>query len=327
MDWSALSEKAMSGGEVSREDALAVLRAPDDALLELLAGAFAIRRRRFGNGVGLHVIRNARSGHCSEDCSYCSQSSSADGPIERYPLQTADQLLAGARRARELKAKRYCIVTSGRQPTAEVCDTICQAAGRIKAEMPLSICVSLGLLSLDQARRLRDAGVDRCNHNLETSERFYPRICTTHTWRERLATAQAVKAAGLELCSGGILGMGESLEDRVDLAFALKSVDADAVPVNFFDPRPGTPRAGRPRLPPLDALRALAMFRFLHTDREVRLAGGRELCLGPLQVLALYAADSMFTAGYLTTPGQGFEADMAMITAAGFHVVEVEECR
>lgn len=326
MDWMRIGRDVLSGGTVGRDQALAMLAAPDDDLLPLLDAAFAIRRRRFGRGVGLHVIRNARSGNCSENCSYCSQAGSAGASIERYPLQTADRIVEGARQAHQLKAKRYCIVTSGRSPGKADLATLCEAARRIKAGLPsLGICTSLGLLTDAQARELKAAGVDRYNHNLESSERHYPRICTSHTWQDRFATARAAKAAGMELCSGGIIGMGETREDRVELAFALRAADADSIPVNFFNPRPGTPLAGLPPLGAMDALRALAMFRFVHPEREVRVAGGREQCLGALQVLALYAADSMFTSGYLTTPGQGYEADCAMIAAAGFRVAEVEQ--
>ena len=325
MDWMRLSRDVLDGNAVSRDQALAMLDAPDDDLLSLLDAAFAIRRRSFGLGVSLHVIRNARSGQCSEDCSYCSQAATAASPIESYPLQTVEQILDGARQARQMKARRYCIVTSGREPSASDLDVICAAARGIKSEMSIELCASLGLLTDAEARQLRQSGVDRCNHNLETSERYYPRICSTHTFADRVATARSVKSAGLQLCSGGLIGVGESHEDRVALAFALRAVQADSIPVNFFDPRPGTPLAGHPPLRPTDGLRALAMFRFVHPEREVRVAGGRERCLGALQALALYAADSLFTSGYLTTPGQGYEADRKMIEAAGFHVVDITD--
>jgi biotin synthase len=197
---------------------------------------------------------------------------------------------------------------------------MCATVRALKREVPIQVCVSLGLLNLPQARQLQAAGVDRYNHNLETSERFFPRICTTHTYADRLATVQAVKAAGLELCCGGLLGMGESLADRAALALAIRAAGADSIPVNFLDPRAGTPLGRRPRLAPLDALRALIMFRFANPDKEIRIAGGREACLGPLQALALFPANSMFTNGYLTTAGQGYAADLALIKAAGFRL-------
>ena len=197
---------------------------------------------------------------------------------------------------------------------------------RIKRTHPrLQLCWSMGLLNEAQARRLKAAGVDRYNHNLETSERFFPRICTTHTYADRLATARTAKAAGLELCCGGLLGMGEDAEDRVDLAFALRGVDADSIPVNLLDPRPGTALEKLPRMTPTEGLRTLAMFRFVHPRAEVRIAGGREAVLGPLQPLAFYAVNSMFTRGYLTTGGQGLDADRAMVKAIGFQIRAVVE--
>jgi biotin synthase len=240
-------------------------------------------------------------------------------------LQTVEAIVAGAREARKLKAILYCIVTSGRQPAEAELDTICAAAAQIKREGPIQICTSLGLLSPGQAGRLKAAGVDRYNHNLETSSRFYGTICTTHTYQDRVGTTRVAKAAGLELCCGGLIGMGETLEDRVDLALALREAEADSIPLNFLDPRPGTALEGRPRISALDALRALALFRFANPDRELRIAGGREACLGPMQALALYPANSMFTVGYLTTSGQGYAADLALIEAAGFHVTEITD--
>ncbi|MDD5678330.1 MAG: biotin synthase BioB [Kiritimatiellae bacterium] len=322
MNWQLLSAKILAGEIASRAEALAVLASPGEELLAVLDAAFAVRRRYFGLGVSLHVIRNAKSGLCSEDCAYCSQAAKSTAPVSTYAMQSADDILQGAREAQALKALRYCIVTSGRAPLEQELNTVCEAARRIKRDMPIQLCASLGLVSADQARRLKHSGIDRFNHNLETSERYYPTICTTHHYRDRMETARVVKAAGLELCSGGLMGMGETPEDRVDLAFALRAAGADSIPINFLDPRPGTGLEGRPRLSPADALRILAMFRLVNPERELRIAGGREACLGTMQVLALYPANSIFTNGYLTTPGQGHAADLAMIVSAGFHVTD-----
>lgn len=325
MNWTDLSLKILGGGALQRTEAMAVLQSSDDELLAVLQAAFEIRRTFFGRGVRLHVIRNAKSGFCSEDCSYCSQSGKADTAIERHPLQTVEAIVQGAREARGLNAVRYCIVTSGRQPMEKELDVICAAAEQIKREAPIQICTSLGLLTSAQAQRLKTAGVDRYNHNLETSSRYYGAICTTHSYDDRVATTRTAKAAGLELCCGGLIGMGETLEDRVDLALALREVGADSIPLNFLDPRPGTAMEGRPRISASEALRTLALFRLANPDRELRVAGGREACLGPLQALALYPANSIFTVGYLTTGGQGHTADLAMIAAAGFHVAEITD--
>ena len=325
MKWNELSESVLTAGKITYDEALAIISSSDDELLAVLDAAFTIRRRYFGRGVSIHVIRNAKSGFCSENCSFCSQSALSESEIPKYPMQSVEQIVEGAREAHRLSAIRYCIVTSGRTPTEKDLATICEAARLIKREVPVQICTSLGLLSEEQARRLKKAGVDRYNHNLESSERFYSSFCTTHDFSDRVATAKTAKTAGLELCSGGLIGMGENLQDRVDLAFALRDLDADSIPVNFLDPRPGTPLEGFVRLTPADCLRTLAMFRFVNPDKEIRMAGGREACIGSMQVLSLYAANSMFTVGYLTTSGQGYEADMEMIRQAGFTVTEIIE--
>jgi len=325
MRWDELSKRVLGGKLLTHKQALGVLKSPDDDLLAVLHAAFAIRRHYFGRGVSIHVIRNAKSGLCSENCSFCSQSAVSESEIPRYPMQSVEQILEGAREAHKLTAVRYCIVTSGRTPSEKDIATICEAARLIKREVPVQICTSLGLLSEEQAKRLKKAGVDRYNHNLESSERFYSSFCTTHDFSDRVATAKTAKAVGLELCSGGLIGMGENLQDRVDLAFALRDLDADSIPVNFLDPRPGTPLEGLPRMTPADCLRTLAMFRFVNPDKEIRIAGGREACIGSMQVLSLYAANSMFTVGYLTTSGQGCQADMDMIKHAGFAVTEIIE--
>ncbi len=320
VDWRALGERAAAGRGADRGEALAVLAAPDEAILQVLDAAFRPRLRFCGRAVSLHVIENAKSGDCTEDCAFCSQSAAAATGAPVRPLEDVETILAGARRAGELGAVRYCIVASGRGPDPATVDRICEAARRIRAESPIAICASLGLVSSDEARRLAEAGVNRYNHNLETSAAHYARVCGTHGYADRLRTLANARAAGLELCCGGLVGMGETDADRVDLALAIREAGADSVPVNFLDPRPGTPLAGRPRLSPVACLRILCMFRLVLPEREIRIAGGREACLGALQPLALFAANSMFTEGYLTTGGQGIARDRALIEDAGFTV-------
>jgi biotin synthase len=323
MKWYELSQRVLNDDPMDRDEALAVLESPDEELLAVLTAAYSVRYHYFGRGVSIHVIRNAKSGLCTENCSFCSQAAISRSDIPRYPLQSVGELVAGAREAKRLDAVRYCIVTSGRAPLEKDLDTVCEAVRRIKSIMSIQVCTSLGLLTEDRAKSLKDAGVDRYNHNLESSERFYSSFCTTHDYADRVATARLAKAAGMELCSGGLIGMGESLHDRVNLAFALRELDADAIPVNFLDPRPGTPLENLVRMTPAECLRTLAMFRLVNPDKEIRIAGGREASLGHMQVLSLFAANSMFTRGYLTTPGQGHETDLAMIAQAGFHVTEI----
>lgn len=316
--WQDMADRVLAGGRLERGEALAVATALDDELLAVLDAAFRVRLRHHGRAVNLHLLHNARSGLCSEQCSFCSQSASSTAPIPHYPMQDPAQIVEGAREAARCGAVKYCVVTSGRKPSAADIATIVEAAGRIKREFPLKLCVSLGLLSPAQARELRAAGVDRYNHNLETSRRFFPSICTTHGFDDRVATVRAARAAGLEACCGGIVGLGETPEDRVDLAFTLRELEVEAIPVNFFNPRPGTPLEGRAPLPAAECLRTLAMFRLVNPAADLRAAGGREACLGAMQPLCLYAVNSIFTQGYLTTGGQGYEQDLAMLRAAGF---------
>jgi len=324
MKWDQLAEQVLAGRGLSGEEALAVLQSADDELLAVLNAAFRVRRRYFGRKVNLHVIRNAKSGGCSEDCAFCSQSAVSKSPIESYPMVSADELVAGAREAWQLGAVKYCMVTSGRWPSENVLAVVCEAARRITAEMPIRLCTSLGTLTDEQARQLKAAGVTRYNHNLETARGFFPQICSTHTWDERVATVRRARAAGLEACSGGILGLGETLEDRVNLAFALRDLQVEAIPINLFNPRQGTPLASQTRLSPAEGLKAMAMFRLANPKAELRAAGGREACLGAMQSLALFAVNSIFTQGYLTTPGQGASKDLAMLSEAGFEVGQVE---
>jgi biotin synthase len=325
MDWNRLADKAASGEAISGDEALAVLRSSDDELLVVLHAAFRLRARHHGRDVRIHVLRNAKSGLCPEDCAFCSQSVVNGGQAERYQLQTVDELVEGAREAYRMGAVKYCMVTSTRGPAQRDLDVVCEAVRRIKAEMNINVCTSLGLLREGQAEQLAAAGVDRFNHNLEASRQFFPEICGTHSFDDRVRTVQRAKAAGMEACCGGIMGMGETEEDRVSLALELRALEVESIPVNFLDPRPGTPLGERPRLSPHDCLRTLAMFRFVNPSRDIRIAGGREVNLRHLQSLALYPANSLFCNGYLTTGGQGYEADLRMIEDAGFRVAELVE--
>lgn len=318
MDWLALTETIPTPRQ-----ATAVLESSDDDLLRVLDAAFRVRRRHHGRDVRIHVLQNAKSGVCPEDCSFCSQSLSATSGVERYRMQTADELVEAAREAHRMGAVTYCMVTATRSPSSRDLATVVEAVQRIKAELPVAVCASLGLLTPGQAKTLASAGADRVNHNIETSRRHFPEIVSTHGYEDRLATVRAAKAAGMEACCGGILGIGEGLEDRVAMAFELRELRVDSIPINLLDPRPGTPLAQQERLKPADALRALAMFRLVNPDADLRIAGGREVVLGPMQPLALFAANSLFARGYLTTAGQGCEEDVAMIEAAGFRVAQI----
>jgi biotin synthase len=328
-DWQALARRVLDGHRLTADEALAILRSPEEQLLDLLSAAYQIRRRYFGNRVQLYFLMSAKSGLCPEDCGYCSQSKVSEADIPRYNLLNAEKLLDGARLAAERQAKTYCIVISARGPSNREMDAITSIVPRIKSQYPLKICACLGLLTPEQARQLKACGVDRVNHNLNTSEDFYKEICSTHTYQDRVATLEAVRDAGMELCSGGIVGMGEEDADVARMAFALRDLEVESIPVNFLNPIDGTPLAGTRRLNPRYCLRVLAMFRFANPDREIRIAGGRELHLGSLQALGLYPANSIFVGDYLTTKGQAPAADYKMIEELGFEVAHHEEpgCR
>jgi len=300
-----------------------MLNLPDEEVPGALQAAFEVRRAHFGKRVKICVLQNARSGLCPEDCHYCSQSSVSEAQIDRYPLMAKETLLDGARRAREAGAKRYCMVTSGRGPSDEEIEHFCEVARSIKSAFPLEICVSLGLVSEAQARRLKEAGVGWVNHNLNTSRRYYPEICTTHTYQDRVDTVRNVRKAGLLTCSGGIVGMGETDEDILDLAFACRELQMDSIPINFLHPIKGTPMEAFRFLSPMKCLKVLCLFRLLNPASEIRAAGGREVNLRSVQPLVLYAANSIFVEGYLTTPGQEAAEAHRMIEDMGFEVEEV----
>jgi biotin synthase len=319
--WSELADRVLSGDVPTRDEALAILDAPDDELLALLDAAFRIRRAHFGTTVQLYYLKNAKSGLCPEDCGYCSQSAISEAPIEKYAWLNEERLLAGAASAAAANARTYCIVASGRGPSNREVEHVAAVVERIKAEHGLHVCACLGLLSPDQAARLKSAGVDRINHNLNTSERFHGNVVSTHGYSDRLRTLSVARDAGLELCSGMIVGMGETPADVVDVAFSLRDLEVESIPVNFLNAIDGTPMQGADRLDPRYCLKVLAMFRFVNPAVELRIAGGREVNLRSLQPLGLYAANSMFVSDYLTTPGQPASEDFRMIEDLGFEVV------
>jgi len=314
-------DKSLKGGALTQEESLAVLNTPDHALESLLNAAFKVREATWGKRVKLCVLQNAKSGLCPENCTYCSQSNDSRAPIDLYPLKSATALLAGARQAVTSGSRRYCMVTSGRGPSDRDIETFAQVTQIIKADHPdLEICCCLGRLSYDQACKLKAAGVGWVNHNLNTSERFYPEICTSHTYRDRVKTLKNVRKAGLHTCSGGIVGMGETDEDIVSLAMAIRALEIDSIPINFLHPIAGTPLEDKPGITPERGLKVLCLFRFLNPTSEIRAAGGREFNLKEKQGWVLYPANSIFISGYLTTDGQSAGDARKMIEAMGFEV-------
>lgn len=329
-EWNELAEQAIAGETISREDATSVLTSDDADLPALIAAAWQVRRQTWGNTVQLYYLRNAKSGLCPEDCKYCSQSVVSEAKIPKYVFQNAEKLLEGARAAQETGARTYCIVASGRGPTNREVEHVAGAVERIKAETGMHICACLGLLKPEQAGRLKAAGVDRINHNLNTSRRHHAEIVTTHTYDDRLGTLKTCREAGLELCAGLIVGMGETPDDIVDVGLELRDLECESIPVNFLHPIEGTPLGDDDRPPatappeplnPRYCLKALCLMRFLNPTSEIRIAGGREVNLRSLQPLGLYPANSIFVSDYLTTPGQEPSEDYRMLEDLGFEVV------
>lgn len=324
-DWSALADRVLAGEQLTADEARAVLDCPDEELLALVDAAYRVRREHFGKRVQLYFLMNAKSGLCPEDCSYCSQSKASDAEIPKYNLLSRDKLLAGAKMAAERGACTYCIVISARGPNEREIKAVEEIVPLIKAEHNLKVCACLGLLTDEQAQRLAAAGVDRVNHNLNTSAEHYAQICSTHTHADRVATLQSVRDAGMEMCSGGIVGMGEKPTDVVAMAIQLRELGVHSIPVNFLIPIEGAVIGEPVDLDPRYCLKVLAMFRLVNPDRELRIAGGRELHLRSLQAMGLYLANSMFVGDYLTTGGQPPQADYDMIEDLGFEPVLREE--
>ncbi|XMN10433.1 biotin synthase BioB [Streptomyces griseobrunneus] len=316
-----LVDKGLRRELPTREEALAVLATSDDDLLDVVAAAGKVRRQWFGRRVKLNYLVNLKSGLCPEDCSYCSQRLGSKAGILKYTWLKPDEASKAAAAGVAGGAKRVCLVASGRGPTDRDVDRVTKTIEAIKEQNEgVEVCACLGLLSDGQADRLRSAGADAYNHNLNTSEETYGAITTTHTYADRVETVQQAQAAGLSACSGLIAGMGESDKDLVDVVFALRDLDPDSVPVNFLIPFEGTPLAKEWNLTPQRCLRILAMVRFVCPDVEVRLAGGREVHLRSMQPLALHLVNSIFLGDYLTSEGQAGQTDLDMIADAGFEV-------
>ncbi|MFI6703091.1 biotin synthase BioB [Streptomyces sp. NPDC050509] len=316
-----LVEKGLRRESPTREEALAVLATSDDELLDVVAAAGKVRRQWFGRRVKLNYLINLKSGLCPEDCSYCSQRLGSKAEILKYTWLKPDEASKVAAAGVAGGAKRVCLVASGRGPTDRDVDRVSRTIEAIKEQNEdVEVCACLGLLSAGQGERLRAAGADAYNHNLNTSEATYGDITTTHTYADRVDTVRQAQAAGLSACSGLIAGMGESDEDLVDVVFSLRALDPDSVPVNFLIPMEGTPLEREWHLTPQRCLRILAMARFVCPDAEVRLAGGREVHLRTLQPLALHLVNSIFLGDYLTSEGQAGQADLDMIADAGFEV-------
>jgi len=308
---------------LTRDEALAVAHLPLDELPSLIALAHKVRMAWCGPEVELESLINAKSGACPEDCAFCSQSVRFSTGVDVYAFLDLDEVLGAARATRDAGATQFCIVVAVRGPEERLLRKVIEAVDAVHRETGLEVACSLGLLQPQQAERLAAAGVRRYNHNLETSRELFPTICTTHTYDDRLATAQLARDAGMELCCGGIIGMGETLEQRVDFAFELAELDPCEVPINLLDPRPGTPLADQTTLNPREALQAIALFRLILPGAWLRLAGGRERVLGELQGMGLLAgANALIIGNYLTTIGRSPDDDHALLDALGMPVAD-----
>jgi biotin synthase len=327
MTWlDSLADKALARELPTREEALKVLTSPDDELMDVVAAAFRVRLRYFGRRVKLNYLVNIKSGLCPEDCFYCSQRLGSAADVLKYTWLKPGEVLQNAKAGVQAGAKRVCLVASGRGPSDKDVARVSDMIAVFKAEHPaVEVCACLGLLSDGQAERLRQAGTTAYNHNLNTAESSYGDICTTHSFQDRADTVNKAKQGGLSPCSGLIAGLGETDEQLAEVAFALRELDPDSVPVNFLIPFEGTPLGGQWTLTPQRCLRILAMVRFVCPDAEVRLAGGREIHLRSLQPLALHIVNSIFLGDYLTSEGQPGGRDLEMIADAGFTVEGEQE--
>lgn len=317
-----LARRQLSGATLTREEALAVLTSTDEQLLEVVAAAARLRRAHFGNAVKVNYLVNLKSGLCPEDCTYCSQRLGSAAQILKYTWLKPEEAVAQAATGIRAGASRVCLVASGKSPSDRDVDRVAGLVSELKSEHPdVEVCACLGILKDGQAGRLKDAGADAYNHNLNTSEAMYAQICSTHEYADRVRTVEHAKEAGLSPCSGLIVGMGESEEQLIDAVFALRALGSESIPVNFLMPFDGTPLEGTWLLTPAHCLRILALVRFACPATELRMAGGREMHLRTLQPLALHVVNSLFLGDYLTSEGQEAVADLDMIAENGFVVL------
>ncbi|RRO16717.1 biotin synthase BioB [Saccharopolyspora rhizosphaerae] len=321
-----LADVVLAGRPATAEDALTVLRADDAELMSVVAAAGRLRRAHFGNTVKVNYLVNLKSGLCPENCNYCSQALGSKAPVLKYSWLSEDEALRQAGAGLKGGASRVCVVASGRGPSHRDVDKVTAMVGALKAEHPdVEVCACLGLLSDGQADKLKAAGVDAYNHNINTAESHHDSIVQTHTYADRVDTVDKARTAGLSPCSGLIAGLGETDEQLVEALFALRDLESDSIPVNFLMPFDGTPFADTWELSPTRCVKILAMARFVCPDREIRIAGGREMHLRSLQSVALQVANSIFLGDYLTSEGQEAEADLAMIRDSGFVVLGSDE--
>ncbi len=295
------------------------LRLADKSWEELLSLSDKLREEHKDSLVFTCAIINAKSGACSEDCAFCAQSIHHKTKIKIYPLIKTEEILKKAEQMKKSGATRFSIVTSGKRPTKRELERISEAIYQIKEKVGISTCASLGILDKESAIMLKEAGLERYHHNLETSRSFFPNICTTHAYEEDIETVKIAKQVGLKVCSGGIIGLGERWEHRIELALTLKELNVDSIPINFLNPIAGTKLQNMPLLSPYEALKAVAIFRIINPEKDITICGGRERVLGELQDKVFSAgANGIMIGNYLTTKGRSIKEDMEMIRRYGF---------
>ena len=316
-----VADKSLNGLPLSRADAEYVIGLSDDYLAELIEAVFEVRKKFKGMSASIQILTNARSGNCTQDCAYCAQSARSEADIDKYRMVAYETLSGNGKLAGEKRLARHCIGLSGLRFTDDEIQEFAAAVRSLKSESDLPLCCSIGFLTEAQARLLKTSGVARINHNLNTSRRFYPSICTTHAYDERLANIRMLQGLGFEICCGGIIGMGEKMDDVVDLLFDLREISPQAVPINFLIPLKGTPLFGSDvsRLTPEYCLRVLCLTRLLIPRADIRCAAGREVYLKGREREMFCAVDSIFAAGYLTADGQSIEDTIEMVRQAGFN--------
>ncbi len=310
-----LEEKLYQEQALEKKDALSLCSSD---LEELCAAANRIRKHFCGNRFDICTIINAKSGRCSENCKYCAQSAHYHTDIEEYPLLDTDTIVKQAKYNSERGVLRFSVVTSGRSLSSEEINSLCESIRQIKESCPIEVCVSLGLLSESQYKCLLAAGAIRVHNNLEASERFFPNICTTHSIKDKVNAIADAQSAGMQVCSGGIIGLGETMEDRIDLALTLRTLNIRSVPVNVLNPIPGTPLEHQPPLSYDEIRRTIAIFRFLLPKAAIRLAGGRGLMPDKGKACFLSGANAAISGDMLTTSGITIENDRNILSECGF---------
>ncbi|MGQ9645797.1 MAG: biotin synthase BioB [Thermodesulfobacteriota bacterium] len=316
-----VGDKVLSGRSVTMKEILPLLEAEGPDIMELASVANRIRVEFVGNHIDLCSLLNAKSGRCPEDCAFCAQSAHYKTNAPVYPLMEVSEMVKEAREAQKGKTQRFCLISSGRQLNDQEFETILKALSQIRSETELALDCSLGTLTQERAEALRSVGVTRYNHNLETAESHFSKICTTHSFQDRVRTIEILKDQGFSICCGGIIGLGESAQQRLELAFSLRELKIDCIPLNILNPRPGTPLEHSDPIPPMEIIKTIALFRLILPKGTLKIAGGREVNLRDLQSLALLAgANGLIVGNYLTTPGRNAEDDLTMLRDLGFEL-------